>query len=289
MPDQDFGFSEAAASATERYAQLTAEPSAEPQEPRPSPAPAGGGQQPTQAAPTQAAETPAPQPAPPPAEDLFEFEFQGERVKITPQERDAILQIGAQRYLELLRQQNEPQAPAKEPEQPAPQGQAPFSPEIVKAIEQILEQRLGPINQHISQQQAERARVEREASIAKIEQRLDAAVSSDPNLKAIAEGDFGKIVKALVIAQKSADPTGHMTLESAARKVGEVIAGFTEKQKQQFISSKVTTAQGTRTEAGRGASPVTTSEKKMGADELMNGELGEYITQKLLAQQGSGI
>jgi hypothetical protein len=226
---------------------------------------------------TTPAETPPAEPMTPapaqtaPAVEFDEFDFDGQRVKITKDESNAFKILGI-KYLQSLRAQEAEQAQAPPP-------QTPVQPEGPKDPVKLLEERLAAIEKREQDQEtarlqaAERQRVE--SQFASTRSALEASetykkLSSHPRAQQMLQ----------LMSTGLQYTNGNMTPEEAAKETLSVFEGILKSQQQDYVKSKIES--GKNLVEGRGGAAAIPA-KPLTKKDLLSGRSEEVAEAMLIA------
>jgi len=238
------------------------------------PAPTGySGYEPPEEPPSPEPETPPPQEPTTAAEaikEVFEdFDFEGRRYQVKPEELRYLAQLGAQH----LRREG---APKEEPA-PAPQAPRPEAPDPYASRFEKLEKTLQALA-HSEEQRRHESHIQEIMSGAR------AATEQLPIFKEFAsEQDIAGVLLGHVMMVK--DANAGVSFETAAKKVADVWEKIRKKDRENFLKSKI--AQAGKVPAGAGGTPAPAG-KDLGPKDLATGAVKRSAMARFVRAMSGG-
>lgn len=227
------------------------------------------------AAPAQPAttpETPPPLPEPEPPPFSYEYDLNGEKVKLSKEEVDYLLNVAVEAHRRAQAQQTQEQPPA--PQEPKPQEQPTFKSieDVQRFIEKEVERRTREYTDYVEQ-------TRRETTMNQMLQDAQGAITKDDTLaKVAADEESKRILTAFVLHAKGVNPG--MSWDTAARTISKLFSASAAKEKQQYIEAKIQQA-AARIDGPGGTAPAPGA-KVQKASDLWDGSIVEETKQRLL-------
>lgn len=207
-------------------------PETEPQAPEPQAPPDGN---------------PVDEPAPQPASESYDFDYNGQRTKLTKAELEYLVRFGLDAY---SRAQQQPQGQ----QAPRPQAQAQAQPQSAEAKYLERLERL--------EKQLEEANTQRERD--RIQGNIDAALGKLDMFTKASDDDDRAILKELTSMALYGNP--HLSADSAAKKAAERLEAWSRRNHQAYVAAKIAAAANKPTKGG--ASPSGGGKPFSGKDML---------------------
>jgi hypothetical protein len=201
---------------------------------------------------TEAAPAPQTQVGAAPHEDGEEFEYSGQKVKLSKAEREYLMRMGLDAYSEAYRQlqAGDQQADASQQQAQQPQAQAP-NPDL----QRIIQQEVASATKELKAAAEKVNTWERQAEIRQVLTEAESAITNDPILKDIhasASPEDQRFLQAFTIYAHSLQPNANW--QTVTSKVGALFKGYSERSKADFVKAKVEQSQ-RRIEGSGGAVP----------------------------------
>lgn len=235
------------------------------------PAPTEATPSPPQQASSQVAEAPAQQSAPQPVDDGEEFEYGGQRVKLTRAERDYLFRFGLDAYREASTRMETGGQPADA--NSPPQGNTPRVDQAPQTdLQKVIREEVAKATQDLRQAAEKVNTWERKAEIQTVMREADEAISKDPILSDLATNgtpEDKRLLQAFTIYAHSLAPNANWS--QITGKVSALFKTQAERAKADFVKSKVEQSQ-RRVEGSGGAVPSNQGKPFTKAD-FMNGRL----------------